>query len=401
MNERDEKEGLAEQRRKSAEQRAAEKRGEGFKLEIDDEIKKIPDYVSVKRVRKGRYRMSVFTKVMFAIIIVGLSIILSLTILFALQDIFGLGKTESNRIIEIKQSEGLSQIAETLKEAEIINSEFLFKAYYKLIDADVTFQYGTYELKTGMSYDSILSELEKYSAVREEVSIMFKEGITLYEMADLLEINGVCKAADFISTVNNTDFGYDFEKNIPDNPLRFHKMEGYLFPDTYNFFTNDNPTNVASKFLANTQRRVFVGIEEELKGSTLTQDEIFTIASIVQMEASQYESMRMVASVYLNRIKNSAEYPRLQADPTTKYSEQLRLQMSILDTNIINAYDTYEGLGLPPGAICNPGLDAIRAVLNPAETDYYYFCNNIETGEFFFATTLEEHNVNLRKANLR
>ena len=130
-------------------------------------------------------------------------------------------------------------------------------------------------------------------------------------------------------------------------------------------------------------------------------EEVLTLASIVQAEAANTKDMKNVASVFYNRLNNPNEYPLLQSDPTTNYVEEVIIPYSQVQTEKINiAYDTYKGAGLTPGPICNPGLDAINAVLYPAETDYYYFCSNLETGEFFYAETLEEHEQNLVTAGL-
>ena len=114
--------------------------------------------------------------------------------------------------------------------------------------------------------------------------------------------------------------------------------------------------------------------------------------------------MSRIASVYANRLKNPGAYPNLQADPTRNYAEELALQMNVVNQEILDAYNTYEGAGLPPGPICNPGLDAIKATLYPEETEYFYFCTNLdsslETRQYYYATTLEEHEQNLRAAGL-
>ena len=111
--------------------------------------------------------------------------------------------------------------------------------------------------------------------------------------------------------------------------------------------------------------------------------------------------MKKVASVFYNRLNNPDEYPLLQSDPTTNYVEDIIMpNIEVRSKKIFEAYDTYQGAGLPPGPICNPGLDAINAVLYPAETDYYYFCSNLETGEFYYAETLEQHEQNLVEAGL-
>ena len=118
------------------------------------------------------------------------------------------------------------------------------------------------------------------------------------------------------------------------------------------------------------------------------------------------EDMKLVASVFLNRLRSNGEIPKLQSDPTVFYVQDyiepyykdygLTTSLAVIS----NSYDTYECDGVPAGAICNPGLDAMNSVLDAAETDYYYFCANTETGETFYARTLEEHNENLVKAGL-
>lgn len=371
-----------------------------FSVSLDKELKTIPDYRGPSRFQRGRHRVGVFAKIMFGLIIVILSVGLALAILFAAQDVMGMGKEQGTYVIEIKQNSGLAQVAQTLEEQGVINSAFLFKAYYKFTKADVAFQYGSYSLNSGMSYGTILDELEKYSTVKEEVKVQITEGMTLFQIANELENKKVCPADEFIKAVNETSFDYPFIKSISANSLRFHKMEGYLFPDTYNFFVGDNPVNVAKKFFNNYQKRTSEIMTAGLAKSGLTEEEAIILASIVQLEAGVKE-MPNVASVYMNRFNNPGEYARLQADPTRNYANELKIQMGKIDQEIIDAYNTYEGLGLPPGPICNPGIDAINAILNPADTEYFYFCNNLKTGEYFYAQTLEEHNKNVKKAGLR
>lgn len=372
-----------------------------FKLAVEDEIKKIPDYVTVHRVKKGAHRAGVLAKVMFGVIIVCVSVGLALAIIFGGQDILGMGKLDSEILVEIQQNSGVAQVAQVLEEQGVINSSLLFRAYFKFSKSEPDFQYGTYSLNSNMSYSVILNELKKYSSTKEEVQIMFKEGTTIYQMADLLQTNKVCTAAEFISAVDSTDFGYAFEDKIENNKLRFHKLEGYLFPDTYKFFVGDSPVNVAKKIVTNFDKRLNELLLTGIPASGFTQEQVVTIASIVQLEAGKPEEMKKVASVYLNRLKNPGEYARLQADPTRGYANELKLQMGVINQEVLDAYNTYEGQGLPPGPICNPGLDAFRAVLEPEQTDYFYFCTDSKTGKFYYAQTIEEHNKNVKKAGLR
>lgn len=369
-----------------------------FKLNADEFINSIPDYDEVTV--KIKKKKNVFARIMFAIIILSISIGLSLVILFALQDILGVRKPDMPITVDISENTGVSTIADLLEDKGIINSAFVFKAYYKLSKADGNLNYGTYELNSNMSYEMIISELKKYSRSKDEVSVTFPEGTTIYEMANILQKNDVCKASEFIDAFKVKEFGFDFEKDISSNPLKFHKYEGYVFPETYNFYKRDNPMSVAKKMLAEFEKRVTPEMKNQMNKMGYTLEETLTIASIVQKEAGKTDEMKKVASVYFNRLKNKDVYPNLQACPTRDYANQLKKQMAVINQDVIDAYNTYEDAGLPPGPICNPGEDAIKATLNPETTEYFYFCSNLKTGQFYYAKTLKEHERNVRRAGL-
>ena len=122
----------------------------------------------------------------------------------------------------------------------------------------------------------------------------------------------------------------------------------------------------------------------------LTLDETLALASIVQAEAPTSNQMKLVSSVFWNRLNDKETFPRLESDPTKKYAALSGIEL----------YDTYKSEGVPPGAICNPGADAINAVLYPEETEYYFFCSNLTTQEFYYAKTLKQHEKNLAEAGL-
>ena len=373
-----------------------------FQVKMNKHIKNIPDYTVVTSIHsKKRRKLTIFLKIVAGFIIVGLSILLAWGIIFAAQDVLGINKQDKAYIIDIQKNASVSEIAQLLQDQGVIQSAVLFKAFYNNLESEGSFQYGTYPLNSNMPYNTIIAELQQYATSQEEVKVVFPEGLTLYDMGELLESNNVCGADEFIEAINTKNYGFDFEDNLWANDLRFHQLEGYAFPDTYNFFINENPVSVAKKMLKNYQNRVSKIMENAVSATGLSQENIMIIASIVQREASTITDMKKVASVYLNRLSAPNEFSRLQADPTRDYANQLKLQMDIINQEIIDAYNTYEGLGLPPGPICNPGLDAIQAVLALEETPYYYFCTDAKTGEFYYAETLEQHNANVYKAGLR
>ena len=139
-----------------------------------------------------------------------------------------------------------------------------------------------------------------------------------------------------------------------------------------------------------------------MEAMNMTLDEVITLASIVQAEAPTISSMRMVSSVFHNRMNNSMTFPKLESDPTRVYAEDvIAPNLSIKNEIMCNAYNTYIQNGLPPGAINNPGKDAITAVLRPDDTQYYFFCANVQTGEIFYAQDNAGHEENLAAIKLQ
>lgn len=371
-----------------------------FALNLDKEIESIPDYDIGKNNKKKR-RMSAFAKVMFAIVIVGLSVFLAMSILFVTQEIFGIKKHDRLIVVDIPEKSGVAEIAEILNDSGVIRSDLIFKAYYKLSKVSGNLNYGFYNLNSNMSYDTIIEELQKYSASKEEIKVVIPEGFSVLQIAERLEESDVCSSQDFIEALQTQKFGLDFEKGIVDNQLVYYKLEGYVFPETYNFYKNDNPFNVAKKMLNEFENRVNKDLKAKIEAKEYSVNEALIIASIIQKEAGKTNEMKKVASVYINRLNNPDEFARLQACPTRDYATEIKGEMDVINQDLLNAYNTYEGLGLPPGPICNPGIQAIEALLEPEKTEYYYFCTDTKTGEFYYAKTLKEHNKNVYKAGLR
>ena len=174
--------------------------------------------------------------------------------------------------------------------------------------------------------------------------------------------------------------------------MKFEKMEGYLFPDTYYYYKNSEPEEVCQKIYYNFNEKMTPERYKKMKECNLSLDQLITFASIVQAEAPTSEDMVLVASVFWNRLEHSDEFPRLESDPTSNYAKDVvRPNMEYFDEAFVSAYDTYKTTGLPSGAICNPGIEAIDAVLAHQSSDYYYFVANILTKETFFSETIEEH----------
>ena len=351
--------------------------------------------------KNSRFNGSIFGGIILTCIILTVSVVLSLTAISVATEYYGIGKSENDVIFKIPEGADNDKIADLLYENGIIKNKTLFKLALKIEKPQTIFP-GDITLKPSMGYAAVIEELATMREKMETVTITFTEGMNLLDVANLLEKNKVCKADDFLFEFNK-DQGFDFEKDLGVSKDAFYKMEGYFFPETYNFYVNDTAYNVTKLVRTQFQSTMNADLMRQVKESKFSLNQIITLASIVQMEAGSEAEMPKVASVFVNRMNDQTTYPNLQSDTTTKYIDNVIKKKAIDQSSVdfyTSVYDTYTCRGLPASPICNPGLAAIKAVLNPAKTDYYYFCNNLTTGETFFARTLEEHNANLKKAGL-
>lgn len=238
------------------------------------------------------------------------------------------------------------------------------------------------------------------STTSNVVRITFPEGSTVSQMALLLEENGVCSAADFMAQANeplNLE-GCGFE--IPNPAERAFLLEGYLFPDTYEFYRGESAESAIGRFLKNSKAKLDGEIVSRCNELGLSLDEVLTIASIIQEEAGVPAEMSKVSSVIHNRL-NSDDFPRLQCDAATfylrKYVEPYVDEAGM--EALSERYNTYKCKGLPAGPITNSGIDAVKAALYPEETDYYFFVTD-SNGVYYYAETWDEHIKNCDIAGL-
>ena len=306
--------------------------------------------------------------------------------------------TENRAVtITIDADDTVDDVAGKLKDAGLIKYDWLFSYVAKFEGSTGPYQEGEHTLNDNMNYMQLLSEIEVQPVARETVWVTFTEGMTVDQMADLLEENGVCDADNFREEVmSGADYGYDFEQEMSTSSDIYYPLEGYLFPDTYEFYTNETPANVITRMLQNFQNKIDT-VQDQMAEMGLTQHQTITLASIIQSEASgDPANMALVSSVYWNRLNDPENFPMLQSDPTRNYANSTILMTGQSSTyqQKAAAYDTYQCTGLPAGPICNPGMDAILAALSPETTAYYYFISDSD-GNFYFAETLEQHEANI------
>ena len=354
--------------------------------------KSAPSGSKKKRRRKKKRNTG---KIAFRLIIFCVIIIVACICAFFLinigMEVTGLGRHDDTELtIEIPKGATSEDIANILVDNEIINNPIAFRVLSNKQNAN-SYKAGKHKVTANMSYSDLIDVLQQ-DPIQEKISVdvTFPEGYTLDQCAAVLEEAGVCRADEFIEAFNNADFGYNFEKKVEDKETKYYKMEGYCFPDTYTFFKDSEPEVVCKKIYANFAEKVNANMLGRMEDLGLTLDETLALASIVQSEAPTSNQMKLVSSVFWNRLNDKETFPRLESDPTKKYAALSGIEL----------YDTYKSEGVPPGAICNPGADAINAVLYPEETEYYFFCSNLTTQEVYYAKTLKQHEKNLAEAGL-
>lgn len=389
--------------------------------DYDDEGEFVEDYTDVSNRQRLQFNMndepekkkrkrkkkkvkpnnSILVGTLVTVIVIAVSFILSFLAIQLGVEYMGFSKSEESITFEIPNGTTTDTVGDLLYQKGIINNPTLFKFVMKLQKINDSMIYpGEITLSPNMTYPSIIDAFTVSRKVYETVTVTFTEGISLYKAGKLLEENGVCSSADFLEAFNKNS-GFDFEEGLALSEQTLYKMEGFFFPDTYEFYKESDAESVVSKIKTNFDNKMSDEVMALVEQSGLSLYDVITLASIVQAEADTKENMELVASVFLNRLAFTEEFPHLQSDATYFYVRNtISSAMGGMDkvSQYEYLYDTYSCFGLPVGAIGNPGMDAIMAVLKPAQTNYTYFVTDSKTGEFYYAETLEEHNENCKKA---
>ncbi|MBQ7114857.1 MAG: endolytic transglycosylase MltG [Clostridia bacterium] len=344
-------------------------------------------------------------------IIVLSSVVLCIYGINCINDVLAIDVDETAVEVEVSKGMSDSDVIDILKDNKLIKNELFCNLFIKFFGKDGDYVSGVYTLTPSMGVEKMLSTMKADITLSETVTLTFPEGWTIDQIAEKLEANEVCTAASFINTLQNVDFSeeYSFIKSIPNKELRFRVLEGYMYPDTYEFYVGENASSVVRRFLDNFKNRWTDEYAKQAEDRGLSLDEVIIMASILQEEAASSSQMADIASVLYNRLDRPATFPWLNCDSTEDYlTETIKPTLTSSTEDIQkyiqyrDNYDTYseECKGLPVGAIANPGDAAIRAALKPSSTSYYYFCHNTETGDVFYANTMSEHESNMRKAGL-
>ncbi|MCK4540223.1 endolytic transglycosylase MltG [Candidatus Parcubacteria bacterium] len=318
---------------------------------------------------------------------------------FVYQYSIGVADTKNYEDItfRVASGESVKQIAENLLEKDLIKSKFYFSLYVKSQDKENVLQAGEYILNSSMPIRKIVSILASGRALSRERDVKIIEGWRLTDVGEYLEKEGVSTKQKFLSlTKSAANWPFDFEKPKMLNAIPANAdLEGFLFPDTYRIYKDDNEVVLIKKMINNFADKFTAKMAEDAARQGRDVFEVVTMASIIEKEVRGYEDMRIVSGLFWNRVKNGRG---LESCATLAYISGVDKPVySLEDTKIKSDYNTYQNLGLPPGPICNPGLNALNAAIYPVDTDYNYFLSRSDNGETVFSKSYQEHLRNKAK----
>ncbi len=380
---------------------------------VEEPVKATPKKNTSKK-KKVSFSSDFFKKGLQNGLVVFCAVVLILTTAFSafgiscVNDVLALNRTEEKVKVTIPQNATTDDILDILDDSGLIHNKLFCKAYYELFNwfkninksnkpADPVYLSGVYYVEKNLGLEGFLNRFKVSKKDSDTVWLVFPEGWTIYQIIDKIDKFEVCSKEEMLAAISEADFEFDFVKEIGNNSNRTFTLEGYLYPDTYEFYEKSDANSVIRKLLQGSENKWSDEYEQRRIELGLTRDEVIIIASIIQREAANADQMGKISAVIHNRLSKPASWPTLGCDSTKNY-----ITYSISDRvspsealSFSNAYDTYLIQGLPPGPICNPGDDAISAALYPDENfaDYYYFRHD-KNGKIYMAKTQAEHDEN-------
>ncbi len=356
---------------------------------------------TVAEIQEDPYKKAIATRV----IIIVLALVLSIRLTSVINDILGFGRSTDSVTFTISEDNmTTNKVIGQLDRNGIIKHSVECKVFIALTDSmrsedytKATYLKGDYVLSKNMGIEKMLLQCMNIQR-QETVEVSVPEGYNVVQIGEALEKNKVCSQEDFLKACSKTDYDFDFLQTMENADTRYAALEGYLYPDTYEFYVGQDAESVVKKMLSNFQSKWTDEYEARAEEINMTMDQVLTMASIVQKEDSKASNMAYISSVFYNRL-NSSNFPTLQSDATVNYvKEYIKPHVTETEYNTyLDLYSTYNCKGLPVGAICNPGNDAIKAVLWPQTTSYYFFAHD-DDGNIYLARTANEQNANVNKA---
>ena len=387
----------------------------GDTYQIEDDSVMAPKQIRSKQKSIRKRNRGCMIALVYSAAVLSISILLSYYLIVGVNDMFALVKDETDIVVDVPKGADLNEVTRILDDNDVVEYPFFFKTYARFSKKSTGFKAGTFTINSKSDYNQILQKLRRPAgADKSTITVTIPEGLNVQQIAQIMEDNSVCDAENFLKSAQEVKFTQKFMSKVDTkNKKRTYKVEGFLFPDTYNFYLNEGSVNAINRLLNEYERHWTADYETQAKKIGMSMDEVITLASVVEREASKSDQRMIIASVFYNRLygrnKDGINH-RLQSDATRWYPYATKKELLASDkltqeekddwiNNNKGVCDTYRVKGLPPSPICNPSIDSIEAVLYHDKTNYYYFCSDAK-GNFYAAATLGEHSRNLKKAGL-
>lgn len=354
------------------------------KARHEDEERMEHDTTAITSLLKG---------IVYIVSVLVISVFASWTIIEIANDVFAFSKSDEAITVVIEEEMTASDVAQMLYTNGVIKYPTMYELFVRLKEESTDYLVGEYEISPSMNYGDLNDTFTYVANTKEQVVVTVPEGYTVDQIIDLLLKHGIGTREGFVAAINEFDYGdYRFLQGLDDlDPERTYRLEGYLFPDTYYFFKDASEVAVIDKFLVNFERKVSEEYYERAEVLGMSMDDLIILASMIQAEGMTLTDFENISSVFHNRLANPRTYPKMQSDATLQYIlDKRKSALTASDLQIDSKYNSYMYAGLPPGSICNPGIDAINCALYPAETNYYYFLAD-GRGNTYFSETLDEH----------
>ncbi|MBR5471727.1 MAG: endolytic transglycosylase MltG [Oscillibacter sp.] len=358
----------------------------------------------LRQVRRKKQRRRT-TRILFIVLYIPMILIISALLASfgwkLMSDLCAFNKPLITTTVEIIKEDNIDSVADKLEQAGLIEYPWFFKLFGKFANAEENIGIGTYELNTDMDYRALIVGMRSASGGNmnaETVDVTIPEGYTVMQTIQLLAKNGVNTEEALLKAAQTANFDYDFIDNDSEDITR---LEGYLFPDTYQFYVGHNAKDALGKLLSNFNNKLNA-LEDDLaaaKTRGYDLEDIVIIASLIEKETDGTDHSN-IASVIYNRLENVGETAHLlQIDAALLYGlPDHEGALTNDDKAVDTPYNLYMHQYLPPTAIANPGLDSLKAAVNPAETNYYFYALG-KNGVHKFSETLAEHNNFLNSGN--
>ena len=395
-------------------------------LFIDENGEEAPNYTGdetserdYRPVRQSReYKSGCLGGLMYFVFIVCISVVLACFAWMAASDALALNQESFTAIVSLPSSAfntktvdtydedgnltgtervssaDIEYVSTALKEAGLIEYKWLFEFFCRISHADTKVTPGNYELKSTYDYRALISNMRAGSGAAMTISVTLPEGYSMHQIFKRLEENEVCSYDALMEAAANYKYNYSFLEGMEGGDAS--RLEGFLFPDTYEFYVGMQASSAINKFLERFHYVLTADILKQASDRGLTLQQAVTIASLIEKEAAVdpdngVDERRLVASVIYNRLEAGMPlglessilylYPEHEGAPS---GEML---------GVDSPYNTLTHTGLPPTPICNPGMDTLRAALDPETTGYYYFTLDTETGTHRFFTNIDDFNA--------